>query len=165
MKKVFMKKFLGLGVVRKSVLAAGFLFSSASFAATYEVPVQPELKAVAQFEIQAPEFSQASGFMVMHYQLPPELVGPNHPGVTLRTSDYEKDQFQMSSEYGTANCVRGAQVECKMHLKNLNINAAGVRMVLARSSKTGAEFNQRLQVASLFARDPVGILVYEPARR
>lgn len=140
-------------------IGLGFITTSA-FAATYEVPVQPELKPYAQFQMAPPVMSREGEHTVIRYSLPPELVGPNHPGITMTGDNYSGDQFQMTSDNGVANCVRTDSVRCDVHFKNLNINAQEVRRYLFQHSKSHQEFQQRSQVALMFGSQPVGILRY-----
>jgi hypothetical protein len=149
-----------------SIFLSFFYFANAfaytdQASATYEVPVPANLKAYAHFKVRAPEVRSANGKRFVHYTLPAEIAGPDFPGITMVSDDYDSDHFNLEAPNATAACDRTTDTVCNIRYKDLSISRDQVREFLLRRSKSTSEFNMRLQVAEFFRQDPAGVLRYQ----
>ena len=126
---------------------------------TYTVPVPPELAPFAQFVLNDSQITSDNTGVVVSYDLPIELVGPNHPTIVLGGKQRPGGIMILQGEYGDASCfTRAEKVECIVQYEDLEIDLAGVERILAARNIGPHERELRLQVAKIFSGEPVGIV-------
>jgi hypothetical protein len=152
-----MKKILALTLLSLSlpVLADAY--------GTYTVPVPAELAPFATFMLNDSQVTQDSTGVVVSYDLPAELVGPNHPTIVLGGKHRQGGIMILEGEYGEASCFsRNAKLECIVQYEDLEIDLAGVENILNQRIADPHERELRLQVAKIFGGEPVGIVEILP---
>lgn len=146
----------------KKIFALSFFISLPTFAAaygTYTVPVPPQLAPYATFVMNDSQITRDNTGVVMTYDLPVELVGPNHPTIVLGGKHREGGIMLLEGEFGEASCfTRAEKVECIVQYEDLEIDIAGVERILAARNISPHERELRLQVAKIFGGEPVGIV-------
>lgn len=126
---------------------------------TYTVPVSDELAPYAKFVLNNSRVEQDAAGVVVSYDLPPELVGPNHPTIVLGGKKRPGNIMLLEGEFGEASCFnRADKVECIVEYDDLEIDMRGVEQVLRARSNDPLEIERRLQVARIFGGEPVGIV-------
>ena len=148
-----MKRILALTLLSLSlpVLANGY--------GAYTVPVPPELAPYATFMLNDSNVMSDSTGVVVSYDLPAELVGPNHPTIILSGKQRQGGIMILEGKYGEASCfTRAEKVECIVQYDDLEIDLAGVESILNQRIADPHERELRLQVAKIFSGEPVGIV-------
>ena len=130
---------------------------------TYEVPVDPSLAAAAVFAITKVDWRASGSEASLSYDLPRELVGKN-VSVELTGSVDASGVAHLAGGAGTADCASVGAVVCHEVLSGLKPLQPDLAVVqsLAEASFAGS-IQDRLDVARLFAGDPIGILTFDPA--
>lgn len=126
---------------------------------TYTVPVPAQLAPYATFMLNDSQVTRDNTGVVVSYDLPVELVGPNHPTIILGGKNRQGGIMLLEGEYGEASCfTRVDKIECIVQYEDLEIDIAGVERILAARNISPHERELRLQVAKIFSGEPVGIV-------
>lgn len=152
-----MKKILAFTLLSLSLPAFAASYSQ------YSVPVPAELAPYATFVLNSSTITEDATGIVMSYDLPVELVGPNHPTIVLGGKHRQGGIMILQGEFGEASCFsRAEKVECIVQYEDLEIDLAGVERILAARNISSHERELRLQVAKIFGGEPVGVFEITP---
>lgn len=129
----------------------------------YEVPIQnaPELIPYAHFEMPATVIFKQDHWEFC-YRLPEDLVGPDQkvPQIDFVTTEQlSANTFKVVGPHTDGTCTFGAQASCHLTYGRLNLDIGAIKIFLA-TKFTGEELKMRSEVATRFAFDPEGILLF-----
>ncbi|MBY0516365.1 MAG: hypothetical protein K2P81_05625 [Bacteriovoracaceae bacterium] len=126
---------------------------------TYHVPVPAELNQFASFEVIDANIQIVNDKINVSYRLPTELVGPIENTVTLSGTIKQRKILKLRGPNSRATCVNTeTQLECKVTYPDLIIDNASVEEYLKQTIQDPAELKARLEVATTFSTEPVGIV-------
>jgi hypothetical protein len=138
---------------------------SGDFRGKYVVPTvtDPALAQAAVFFVDHVEWSVAAGVVTLRYDLPLGLVGGT---VDVRLSgSIEPGQtvVHVSGAAGTGVCTAsGTAVSCREEFTNLGVLPVSIDVVAQRAAiEYAGPVDHRLQVASEFASDPIGVVEFD----
>ena len=139
------------------------LFAVSMITVQYSLPVPAPLAQYSQFQFSAVQTTTDASHIVISYSLPAELTGNNETTIQLQ-GDFTKDQpLVLQGDRASATC-NGTQYgeigQCQITYRNLGLDSAAVSNFLSHSISDSAELQARLQVANIFASEPVGVLTY-----
>jgi hypothetical protein len=133
----------------------------------YTVPAPQELAADASFKICYAVTTDTDGMLILKYHLPPEIVGAGKAGIELKQSGPAVGGFLpfrgLNGNPDSANCRKHSDTEHGETLKCFvaypGLDTSGSADYVRANYTT--DLPQRLQVASMFSADPVGIVYVE----
>jgi hypothetical protein len=152
---------LGLVVLAKVARADGAVTSTS--VARYSVPVSEELAPYSQFTLSDFQSVRTGDQVTYTYTLPPELAGAGSQTVTMSGTIAPGQPTLLQGDLGSAACALeadGQNVRCQVQYGNLQIDSSGVKAFLMSQSVGPTELAARLQVADLFAKEPVGVIFF-----
>lgn len=152
-----MKNILALTLLSLSLPALAASYSQ------YSVPVPAELAPYATFVLNSSTVTEDATGVVVSYDLPVELVGPNHAQIILAGKKSPGNVLLLEGEFGEASCFnRNAKLECIVQYEDLEIDLAAVERILNQRVTDPHERELRLQVAKIFGGEPVGVFEITP---
>lgn len=146
------------------LLALVFLSTLNVWAAQYEVPVTPELKAYSVFPLVDFDKKLDGDEIIIKYHLPELLVG-EHPRIKLTGklvgSAQKNNEIVLTGEFADAKCVGSySSMKCVIEYHDLDVNEEEVVNLIKSQSLSQEEEMGRIQVLKAFSTDPVGIITY-----
>jgi hypothetical protein len=130
-----------------------------AYRGTYEVPISPELRAAATFDVDEIEWSAIEGKARLAYKLPVGLVGTSLRVDFVGHVDQVSGSGELTGEAGSSACTIGeAYVVCKETMPGLlpiDVDFDLVRKLAEREYPGPAQ--DRVDVATKFMNDPIGV--------
>lgn len=139
------------------------LFAVSMITVQYSLPVPPNLAQYAQFQLPAVENNPDSSHVELSYPLPQELTGNAAQTIQLKGEIVKGQPLVLEGDNASATCTittYNAINQCQIVYRKLNLNSAAVASFISQQFTDPAEIQGRLQVANLFASEPVGVLTY-----
>jgi hypothetical protein len=133
--------------------------ATSAMGATYEVPVAPELRNYATFELENFEKVEKDGKIMIGYDLPLMLTGTVEHVKLEGTYVEGSESLFLVGDKGTATCSSLYAI-CKVEYYNLEINPEKATTFIRSISKSHLEFASRIEVMKSFSTDPVGFINY-----
>jgi hypothetical protein len=130
-----------------------------AYRGTYEVPISPELRDAARFEVDEIEWSVIEGTARLAYKLPVGLVGTSLRVDFVGPLDLASGKGELTGEAGSSACTVGEpHVVCKETMPGLlpiEVDFDRVRKLAEREYPGPAQ--DRVDVATTFMNDPIGV--------
>jgi hypothetical protein len=159
-----------LGISGGAIAAGGYPLAadgynnnnSGELTGNYTVPAPQDLSSVASFKICYQVTTDTDGKLILRYHLPQEIVGANKAGIELKQSGDVNAGFipfrGMNGSPDSANCRKhGNTLKCFVAYPGLDTSGSDDYV----KDHYTDDLPQRLQVASLFSADPVGVVYVE----
>ncbi|MBP6628770.1 MAG: hypothetical protein KBG28_24710 [Kofleriaceae bacterium] len=135
--------------------AAGVVDELVPFFSEYLVAVPPALEGFGLFTVHDAVLVRRHGVVELRHSLPAELLGQVTSTRFIGSLADDGVTAELTSELGTASCrIEWPTTTCTVAVPGLSIDLDAVAAHLAGSPDAAA----RLEVASSFAADPVGVL-------
>jgi hypothetical protein len=136
--------------------------SSLAPEAQYVFPTTPGQQPLATFNLTNFSFSRSGNQITISYDLPQQLVGYPNMTITLTgTTDNSSAPTELTGNRGTASCTsQDLNLVCQVTYRNLNIDLAKTDSFLRNTVSNASELQTRLDIASEFSSEPVGVVTY-----
>jgi hypothetical protein len=128
--------------------------------ATYEVPVEENLKPFATFELNEFQKTTDGHNVSVKYVLPEILTGSNTTIEMAGTVDEGTEHFSLTGVQGKADCEGLEKTVCTVTYSGLFVDTENATLAIKKISKTKEEFGMRLEVMRNFSTDPIGSIYY-----
>jgi hypothetical protein len=140
-------------------LGADEAAATASSTGQYSVPVSdPRLESQATHPVTV-KVQERAGIVRVHYDLPEQLVGSPLVGVDLEGVRTASGTLTLTGPMGTGTCqVTASVVHCDERFTDVSVNLEGVKQTAINEGLSAVETAKRVEVARIFAMDPIGIL-------
>ena len=125
----------------------------------YQVPVADELKAFADFQVNFVSSKPAENPTTLRFQLPKELIG-TAGYYTIRKLSETSNRWSGPNASGTCD-QREHVIRCTLRFHDLVMDLSEVEKAINAMPKSPGEKMNRLQVATSFMAEPIGILTYQ----
>lgn len=137
------------------------VMTTSATAAFYQVPVVPQLKKYATFELHNFKKTVEGNKVIIEYSLPDTLTGADET-IHLEGRVFgERNELLMFGEKGIARCVNvDSYNTCSIDYYGLVIDQAAALEAIKKISKSDDETLGRLEVTRAFSGDPHGIISY-----
>jgi len=133
-----------------------------SFDGTYSVPVNdPVLEPFASVPVVL-DWREANGEYRLDYDFPTDLTGVSQR-VSFEGSLTRDGTIQLSGDLGSASCesdTSGTSFMCTERFPQMAFDLERLQRDLERRGLPADEIARRIEVASVFRSDPIGILVF-----
>ncbi|MGZ3787344.1 MAG: hypothetical protein ACXVLQ_02410 [Bacteriovorax sp.] len=133
-----------------------------SYAATYTVPVDSELKDYATLQLETFKTKDYEGATTIRYKIPKVLTGVDQVVEFNGSIDSKANSNVLTGANGTLTCAKqvNEKMECRAEYKNLQVNEARAIDLINKISMSSSEASGRIAVMRAFSSDPVGIINY-----
>lgn len=145
-------------------MLVSLMFAAATVAAPrpmgyYTVPVKPELRPYAAFDLSCALVTARDGTYHLEYDLPLELVDAPLRHVVLDQVTSAAGFVTMDGPEGHAVCMETAQrLSCMINYNTITVDEAQVQAYVDAKYPEPVEKGFRVKVAAAFGGEPAGIL-------
>jgi hypothetical protein len=130
---------------------------------SYSVPVSdPSLESQATNPVTI-KVKRVAGTVRVHYSLPAQLVGSDLVSIDLQGPD-TGDTLYLTGPMGVGTCTGAlppGTLTCNETFGPIAVNLDGVRQTAIADGLSATETDKRVEVATRFAMDPIGIMKAE----